>query len=294
MKKFLAIVLTLLMLVSLAGCMKKVQKIPISDLKSRDGLMLVIGTELGGSSDSEDRVVSIEHEIFWDGKITQTKHHSNSDDESWELDLSDDDYMKFYEFAESAYLNDTYRWVKKHHNSTTYTLDYYPAGGQGRVCLISGYSYGNEELSSAIELAESYFADFEPEPEYTIQELKLRDGVMAKFSVFDAGAEEDHKTVYVLQWRGSLDKYIYDKDQVVAYELNKASADDYMAIYNWCKEAYMEDIFADYSKDECDDGILWRILYNDPDKEPFEIYYGCICENEELSAMADLITSYFE
>ena len=53
MKKFLAIVLTLLMLVSLAGCMKKVQKIPISDLKSRDGLMLVIGTEIDSSSDSE-------------------------------------------------------------------------------------------------------------------------------------------------------------------------------------------------------------------------------------------------
>lgn len=294
MKKFLAIVLTLLMLVSLAGCMKKVQKIPISDLKSRDGLMLVIGTEIDSSSDSEgeDRVVSIEHEIFWDGKITQTKHHSNSDDESWELDLSDDDYMKFYEFAESAYLNDSFRWVKQYNRGHIYTFDYYPADGKGSVCLFSGSFSGNEELSNTIDLAESYFADFEPE---TFEQLKYRTGIMANFYILNAWDKEAPKTLYQLAWSGSLSKYIFDDENpMISAEHKKASEDDYMAIYNWCKEAYMEDTFADYSKDECDDGILWRILYNDPDKEPFEIYYGCICENEELSAMADLITSYFE
>ena len=162
MRKLLSIILAGIMILSFTGCIEKDTKDNIDDLKSREGVMLVISSTIEGPIDyyDEDRLTGVTYSIDWDGTITMTYTYLSSGDvEVGKSSLSSEDYMTVYEFAEDAYLNDTYKDYVENDvmDGSTYGFRYYPADSSEGVHIFGGYCYSNEKLWNIISTAQSYF-----------------------------------------------------------------------------------------------------------------------------------------
>lgn len=172
MKKTLSILLaSTLMLTMLTGCnipgrakVSAVERYEVSELQSRDGVMLRVSTGNNDEmSSSDDEWSRTSYEIMWDGTIMRDVNYmlsgSISDDP---VALSEEDYRTLYEFAEGAYLNDTYaEYSEQASDGAVWTYTYYPTDKEDSVCLYRGYAYDNEELSQIQNIVKSYFPNEE-------------------------------------------------------------------------------------------------------------------------------------
>jgi len=136
--------------------------VPVNDdRQSGKGPMLEINSTVEGPIDygNDDRALGTTYTIDWNGAITKTIHYMTSGDvEVGSVTLSPDDFHSFYEFAEDAYKNDTYKgYSELVDDGETYGFTYYPADGSGSVHLYGGYCYSNENLWGVVTLAKSYF-----------------------------------------------------------------------------------------------------------------------------------------
>ena len=175
MKRLFAVLLACVMILAFTGCMDDASSGSVSsdpsadsslagadDLRSRDGVMLIISSTIEGPIDyyNEDRLTGITYTIDWDGTITKTSNYLTSGDvDDGMAELSSEDYMTVYEFAEDAYNNDTYRGYFENDvmDGSTYGFTYYPADSSEGVQIFGGYCYSNDSLNGIIKLAESYF-----------------------------------------------------------------------------------------------------------------------------------------
>jgi hypothetical protein len=172
MKKVIVLLASLLMLTMLTGCnitgrttVSTIESYEVSDLQSRDGVMLRVSTGNSGEmSRSDDEWSSTSYEIMWDGTIKRDVNYmlsgSISDDP---VTLREEDYRTLYEFAESVYLNNTFaEYSEQAADGATWTYTYYPLDSDESVCLYRGYTYDNEELCQIQDIVSSYF----PEEDY--------------------------------------------------------------------------------------------------------------------------------
>ena len=71
----------------------------------------------------------------------------------------------------------------------------------------------------------------------------------------------------------------------------KMSDDDYLKIYNFCKDAIAKNKFTKYSEDICD-GTTYRFVFYDTQGNEHLIYDGYCYDNKELREIKKLISKY--
>ena len=71
----------------------------------------------------------------------------------------------------------------------------------------------------------------------------------------------------------------------------KVTDEEYLRIYEFCKEAVAKNKFADYSEDICD-GTTYRFVFYDKEGNEYLIYDGYCYDNKELQEIKKLITKY--
>ena len=166
MKKLLCIIMFALMLTT--GCTamnigklfeKKVPKADITQLQSNEGLMFSAGSTNRCMIDQDaDMILSRTYQVNWDGTVTRRVNYSVSGCITDEAVLSDEDYMKIYEFAEYARLNDPYKDHEEYAcDGDTWGFTYYYSPSEDPFIIYSGYCYQLEEANEIKEILSSYF-----------------------------------------------------------------------------------------------------------------------------------------
>ena len=309
MRKTLAAIMTIvtaLFLAGLTGCKESVPKADIRDLRSREGKMLVISSTVEGPIDwyDDDRVTGSTIVVSWDGTISKTIHHLSSEEGPQSKVLNDEDYLKFYYFSESAYVNDTFEGYSENDvmDGSTYSFCYYPDGKGNRKILYAGYCYSQKELSDIIDLAYSYFPRASlDEPEQTepdIEDIKSHSGAMLVITVSNVGKYSPYDDEYSLinfiaRWNGELTKTTMSNVDEKKDERTTLSDDDLMTLYTFAVDAYDKNTFASYQEDPGDRN-LWRFTYSPPGEDDYQIYYGTVNGNKELTEIANLVSGYFK
>lgn len=256
----------------------------IDELKSRGGVMFEIGSEIVGpiNWDDEDPLTGVSFSINWNGTINRTSYYLNSGAvENGSAVMSDVEYLEVYNLAEDAYANNTYADYSEDDvmDGEMYSFVYYPVDREEGVHIYFGYCYSDEGLSNVVRIARSYFNNAAV-PD--IAQLRSRSGEM--LTVYD----EQNSTNYMLRWNGELCKSCDGNREYVSL-----SDDDYMTVYTFAQSAYDHDTFVLYSEDG-DDDCRWRFEYYPSNDDVYEIYYGAIRQNRELTEITAILGSYFE
>ena len=278
---------------AIAGCRKPVPKADIDELKAREGIMLKIGSSVQIAVDytDESSFLGSTCEIYWDGTIIRTLNYVNSQTVvKGTTDLTPEDYMSVYNFAEDVMDGETYSFI------------YFPPDRSEGVWLYAGYCYGNKKLTDILDLTDSYFKNTESEPTPTpvpdIEELKSRSGTMLTVSKDNSGLYsiyDDHycSTIYIIRWNGEISsRTTYGKDNKGEWEYKKLSDEDYMIMFDFAREAYENGTFESYS--EANGEYRWRFECDLSEGGEYQIYYGFIEDNNGLSVISGIVSSYFE
>ena len=293
----------------LAGCIP-VKNVRLDELRSREGVMLMISSTVEGPIDwyDDDRITGSTYNINWDGSIERVTHRLESGESAEKKMLDSEDYMKFYKFAESAYLNDTYKNYSETDvcDGSTYCFRYFPDGKDKGVILYAGYCYSNKKLYGMVELAISYFYQTNRnEPGATIKVMGWEDymestEVMLSIrfddfylhkSIFD---KEGTLIVYSIGWDGTISKTtLYQNGTSEDNGSAKLSDDDFAVLYSFAHDNFTVNSFEKYHEDRSDDGYSWSFYLFPYASEDIKLYYGPINGNEELKYIAGIAESYF-
>lgn len=293
----------------ISGCSKIIPaistsepSIDLTELKSRDGVMLDISYSVEGPIDyyDDDRVTGGCFSICWDGTISRTNTRLSSGETEQESEvLSDEDYITVYRFAEDAYINDTYRDYSENDvcDGLTYGFTYYPPDKDNGVLLYGGYCYSNDALNGIVDLAYSYFIHVTPTPTPGIDELRARPGYMLTISESNIGLyspydDEYCHTTYIIGWDGEIAACTSQGDTRGDWVYATLSDEDYLTLYSFAVDAYENGTYASYT--EADGDYCWRFTYDPQEGEEYEIYNGSVSGNSELSSIAQLVDSYIE
>ena len=162
MKKVVRVVLSAVMTVVMAagmlGCsipgIKAKRDINLEEVKKINGTLLEITHQSAGEMTQEEFESSITSQ-----KVTYSGDAYNPFQVVGGVDMSDEDFIKVYEFCLDAYENNTFADYKEDVcDGSTYTFIYYDESGEAHT-LYSGYIYGNEELSGIVEIIGKYSLD---------------------------------------------------------------------------------------------------------------------------------------
>ena len=293
----------------LTGCIP-VKNISIDELQSREGIMLKISSSNEGPIDwyDNDRVTGSSYNIYWDGNIAKVDHHLESGDLVQKKKLDSSDYMKFYKFAESAYLNKTFEHYSENDvlDGSTYSFTYFPDGKSKSVILYAGYCYSNKRLYGIAELAFSYFRKpgnnetgaltkvmcWEDYEESTDCMMSIRvDDYHLHNSLFD---NRGTLIVYDIGWDGVMAKKTLYSDSSEENGTAKLSDEDFEALYNFAKKNFEKNTFEKYYEDWSDDGYAWSFYLFPYEAQDIKLYYGPINGNKELKNIASIVVSYFD
>ena len=306
LRYFLTVCFISLLGLILAGCRKPVPKADIDELKAREGIMLKIGSSVQIAVDYTDEksFLGSSCEIYWDGTIIRTLNYVNSQTVVKGItDLTPEDYMSVYNFAEDAYLNDTFKGYSENvMDGETYSFIYFPPDRSEGVWLYSGYCCGNKKMTDILDLTGAYFKNTESEPTPTpvpgIEELRSRSGTMLTVSKDNSGLYSVNDdgychTIYIIRWNGEISsRTTYGKDNKGEWEYKKVSDEDYMTLFEFARDAYENGTFASCS--EANGEYRWRFKYDPPEGGEYQIYYGFIEDNNGLSGISGIVSSYFE
>ena len=162
MKKLVCIVLSAVMMMSLAGChvSKEIhvrksfgdKKVNIEELQKQDGLMFVINERNCGECTEEEYESSkIDMELYYDGTVKIT---NPVNDEG--AKMSDDDYRKVYKFCTKSVEDGAFDDYKEDAcDGTSYSFTFYDEDGEEHK-IYSGYIYENDELNDIVDTLAAY------------------------------------------------------------------------------------------------------------------------------------------
>lgn len=121
-----------------------------------------------------------------------------------------------------------------------------------------------------------------------LDELRRVDGPMLEITTtirLPLPEDEDPDSTLILGYDGMI-----TNPDDTSLSWGPISDEDYLTFYTFCVESVEDNPFADYFEDVCD-GQTYRFVFYDEDGDAHEIYDGYIYENEELSAVNDLLYS---
>ena len=95
----------------------------------------------------------------------------------------------------------------------------------------------------------------------------------------------------ITRWRLTYKGLAYNPNPVNEQGV-KMSDEDYLKIYNFCKDALAKNKFAKYSEDDICDGTTYEFVYCDTDGNKHVIYDGYCYDNKELREIKKLISKY--
>ena len=100
MKKIVALVMTFLMVVSMAGCDFSSGKVDVNELKKNTGTMFSAYYNTSGVIEEDEEILrSISYNLDYSGKLEMTKHFNLGGDYTATVTISDDDYTEIYNCA---------------------------------------------------------------------------------------------------------------------------------------------------------------------------------------------------
>ena len=292
----------------LTGCIPA-KNISIDELQARDGVMLMISSSYYGPIDWEDddRITGTTYNINWDGTIAKVAHHLESGDSEEKKRLDSSDYMRFYKFAESAYLNDSFKnyFETDVLDGSTYSFTYFPYGKDDSVVLYAGYCYSNNKLYDIVKLAISYFHTTRSNEAGATEKVmgwedhKASTDIMLSIRVDDFALHDSifgnkgSLIVYNIDWDGNINATTIHKDSSEDHGTVKLSDEDFAVLYSFAKDNFEKNAFANYHEDRSDDGYAWSFYLFPYDRDDINLYYGPINGNEELKKIAGIAESYF-
>lgn len=94
----------------------------------------------------------------------------------------------------------------------------------------------------------------------------------------------------ITRWRLTYKGIAYNPNPVNVQGV-KMSDDDYLKIYNFCKDAIAKNKFAKYSEDICD-GTTYRFVFYDTQGNEHMIYDGYCYDNKGLQEIKKLFSKY--
>ncbi len=122
-----------------------------------------------------------------------------------------------------------------------------------------------------------------------IEDLKTIEGPMLEITrTIQEPVPEDIERDYLMT-------LTYSGEAINPNPVNDACArvtdEEYLTVYRFCIESITNNTYADYYEDVCD-GDTYRFVFYDEDGNAHEIYDGYIYDNEELSSVVSIISSY--
>ena len=158
MKKLFIITLTVVMAIGMFGCSllssSPKRDIDLEQVRKIKGTMLEITYQSAGEMTKEE----FENSIY-SQKVTYSGYACNPFQAIEGVMMSDEDYLKVYEFCLDSYENGTFDDYREDVcDGSTYTFTYYDENGEAHR-LYSGYIYGNEELSGIVDIIGKYSLD---------------------------------------------------------------------------------------------------------------------------------------
>ena len=275
--KAISIVMILLVL---TGCRKRVPKADINELQSREGVMLKISSSCHhpynwSPNGPIDRHEGDSYTIYWNGTVEKTAWYSISENIVLDgVSLSSEDYMYLYDFAEDAYLNDSFEGYREEIcDGQTYSFMYYPADDDEPKDLYSGYCEDNEKLQGAINVVSKYF-----DPELT--QKKETVATFESITLYNDTEDESYSIC----------------DGMISFNNGEPvplSGEDNNTLYEYQQNVYYDDSFLDYVKGHYDfDG--WEIKFTFSKKYGEIIYVGYPEDSEDLKKAIEIARSYFE
>ncbi|MBO4243006.1 MAG: hypothetical protein J5883_06980 [Clostridiales bacterium] len=137
-----------------------------------------------------------------------------------------------------------------------------------------------------------------PDRKVDIEDYKDQEGIMFCAGDYCCGPmsyEEDvwDNDIYTVYYDGTISKVTNYTVSGAVCEEAVISDEDYETLLNFCLETSRDNPFTDYSE-VVDDGEEWAFWYYQPGSSSgTQFYYGYIYSNEELSAIADIVSGYF-
>ena len=139
-------------------------------------------------------------------------------------------------------------------------------------------------------------------PRADIKELQSRDGLMLVISGSIEGPidyyDEDRLTgsKYYVFWNGKIQRtgvYLSSGEDEAGSAV--LSASDYLLLYNFCEDAYINDTYKGYQENDIMDGTTYSFMYYPADRDSGVCLYGGYCvNNKTLSNVVSTVSSYFK
>ena len=136
----------------------------LTKIQSIDGGMLTIGCENLGPIDwGNDEPRDSDFKLYYDGTMTKTSYHSESDPEVHTVVIPDKDLVDFYLFCQEYADGSEFAGHEENVcDGSMYYFNYYDENGN-RNYIFGGYCYELDVLQDIIDLARSFFY-----PDYSI------------------------------------------------------------------------------------------------------------------------------
>lgn len=155
MKKFVAAVITLLMMVSMAACQTQTtpKSVKVEDVKSKTGLMLSTEYVPEGIVRDEEYLSKITYELYYNGQLEMTATYSQSGDYKATVTVSDDELLRIYTSClkgmEKAGQEEIGNVMIDGFEGGLWTFTYYESGAtSGTVIANGGFASGSVILDT--------------------------------------------------------------------------------------------------------------------------------------------------
>ena len=138
-------------------------------------------------------------------------------------------------------------------------------------------------------------------PKVDTAELKAREGVMLEISFTIEGPidyYDDDRIMggcFSIYWNGLITRTISRLSSGETEEGRAVLSDeDYIAVYRFAEDAYLNDTYRDYIETDVCDGSTYGFRYYPPDNNDGVFLFGGYCySNDDLYGIVDLADSYF-
>lgn len=140
-----------------------------------------------------------------------------------------------------------------------------------------------------------------PVPRPAIEDLQSREGLMLVINGTIEGPinyDDDDRVSgfkYSVYWNGTIER---TRIRVMSGESDAGSAvlssSDYMSLYSFCEDAYINDTYDGYQENDIMDGTTYGFTYYPADRDSGVHFYGGYCvHNRALSNAVSTVSSYF-
>ena len=141
-----------------------------------------------------------------------------------------------------------------------------------------------------------------PVPRPAIEDLQSREGLMLVINGTIEGPinyDDDDRVSgfkYSVYWNGTIER---TRIRVMSGESDAGSAvlssSDYMSLYSFCEDAYINDTYDGYQENDIMDGTTYGFTYYPADRDSGVHFYGGYCvHNRALSNAVSTVSSYFK